>query len=305
MTLRRNILLFHQGALGDFIITWPLALAMGRAFAQSRVFYVTTGQKGALAEKALRVESVDVEGGWHHLFSESPQLPDSAARLLGGAQWIISFVSNGSDRWAQNIKTIAPHAALVSISTTPRSEFSGHITAHLLEQLKPWPVIEAALDQMLKSIASRGVGVLPRAGGPVVVHPGAGSGKKCWPPEKFLELAGRLAAAGKRVQFVLGEVELERWPARQVEQFSTAGEVCRPATLVGLMDVLIRASAFVGNDSGPGHLAGILGIPTVSVFGPTDAARWKPLGPRVNVVQGEWEQLTARTVAEAVQSINE
>ena len=305
MTLRRNILLFHQGALGDFIVTWPLALAMGRVFAQSRVFYVTTAQKGALAERALRVESVDVEGGWHHLFSESPQLPESAARLLDGAQWVINFVADANDRWSQNVKSIAPQAALVSLATTPNLGFSGHITAQLLEQLKPWPVIEAALDQMLKSIANRGMGVLPRVDGPVVLHPGAGSGKKCWPPEMFLELAVRLSSAGRRVQFVLGEVELERWPARQIEQFSMAAEVCRPQTLVGLMDLLTRAAAFVGNDSGPGHLSGILGVPTVSIFGPTDAARWKPLGPRVTVAHGEWERVTAQRVVDAVNALSE
>lgn len=298
MALRRNILLFHQGALGDFIVTWPLALAMGRAFAQGRVFYVTAGQKGALAEKALRVESADVEGGWHQLFSESPQLPEPAARLLAGAQWVISFVSDGNDRWARNVRTIAPEAALVPLSTTPEPEFSGHITEQLLRQLKPWPVIEAALGQILKSIASRGIGSSWRADGPVVLHPGAGSGKKCWPPEMFLELSRQLAAAGRRVQFVLGEVELEQWPQSRIEQFSGAAEVLRPATLVELFDRLAAASAFVGNDSGPGHLAGILGLPTISIFGPSDPSRWKPLGPRVRVIDGPWERISPERVIE-------
>src|SRR3982751_7078687 len=63
MALRRNVLIFHSGALGDFILSWPLALAFGRLFAQSRIFYVTQRQKGQLAEKALRIESVDAETG--------------------------------------------------------------------------------------------------------------------------------------------------------------------------------------------------------------------------------------------------
>ena len=67
LALRRNILLFHLGALGDFVVTWPLALALARIYPQSRLFFVTHGQKGALAEKVLRVESADIEAGWHHL----------------------------------------------------------------------------------------------------------------------------------------------------------------------------------------------------------------------------------------------
>ena len=62
MALRRNILLFHQGALGDFVLTWPIALALARIHPQSRVFYVTHAQKGKLAEKVLGVESVRSDG---------------------------------------------------------------------------------------------------------------------------------------------------------------------------------------------------------------------------------------------------
>jgi heptosyltransferase-3 len=66
------------------------------------------------------------------------------------------------------------------------------------------------------------------------------------------------------------------------------------------MDRVARALAFVGNDSGPGHLAGILGVPTVSIFGPKDPARWKPLGPTVNVVQGEWETIDVNEVIKMI-----
>jgi ADP-heptose:LPS heptosyltransferase len=300
MALRRNILIFHQGALGDFIVTWPLALGLARVFAQSRVFYVTAGQKGALAEKALRVESVDVEGRWHQLFSSDPKLPEPAARLLAGAQHIINFVSGPEDLWARNVRAIAPEASLVTVSTVPPDSFSGHVTGHLLAQLKSFPVIEAAMGQMLQSIATRGLALARPADRTVVLHPGAGSGKKCWPPEQFLKLAELLKQAGRPVQVILGEVELERWPAAQVDEFSKLAEVKRPGTLVELLHTLVGASAFVGNDSGPGHLAGVIGVPTVSIFGPKDPASWKPLGPHVAVIAGEWDEISAAQVFNAV-----
>ena len=88
MLPRRNVLVFHSGALGDFVLTWPLAVALGRLFPQSRVFYVTQRQKGLLAERVLRVESVDGEGGWHHLFSESPNLPEPRPTYSPGARGV-------------------------------------------------------------------------------------------------------------------------------------------------------------------------------------------------------------------------
>jgi ADP-heptose:LPS heptosyltransferase len=299
MALRRNILVFHQGALGDFVVTWPLALALGRVFAQSRIFYVTAGQKGALAEKALRLESSDIENGWHHLFSQEPRLPDAAAKLLDGAQQIISFISGPDDLWARNVGTLAHDVPLITLATTPPDDFAGHITDFILQQLRPFPVIEAAMSQMLRSIAARGLGLSGSTDGPVVLHPGAGSGKKCWPVEQFLELADRLRKAGRQVQVILGEVELECWPAGQIESFKRAADLKRPQTLTDLMDVLRAASRFVGNDSGPGHLAAIMGVPTVSIFGPKDAMRWRPLGPDVRLVQGEWGQVDAEAVLQA------
>lgn len=300
LPLRRNILIFHQGALGDFIVTWPLALGLARVFAQSRVFYVTAGQKGALAEKALRVESADVEGGWHQLFSAEPKLPDPAAKLIAGAQQIISFVSSAQEPWAKNVSKLAPDAALVCLSTVPPDSFSGHITEHLLAQLEAQPVIQAAMGQMLQSIRSRGLALARPAGRTVVLHPGAGSGKKCWPPDQFLRLAELLKAAGRPVEVILGEVELERWPAAQIDAFSKVAEIQRPHTLIELMQTITGASVFVGNDSGPGHLAGMMGTPTLSIFGPKDPARWKPLGPRVTAVQGDWDQITAQSVLTAI-----
>jgi hypothetical protein len=269
---------------------------VARAFAQSRVFYVTAGQKGALAERALRVESVDVEGGWHQLYSEEPKLPEPAAKLLKAAQQVISFVAGPEDTWARNVKRFAPEAPLTTLRTIPADDFAGHVTDHMLAQLRSVPVIAAAMGQMLQSIASRGLGGVPPAVGPVVLHPGAGSGKKCWPAERFLELAGLLKGSGRNVQVILGDVEREGWPREQIEAFARNAEVREPQTLVELKDVLAGASAFVGNDSGPGHLAGIIGIPTFSIFGPKDPARWRPLGPRVATVTGEWEEITAQRV---------
>lgn len=49
--------------------------------------------------------------------------------------------------------------------------------------------------------------------------------------------------------------------------------------------LLQRAALAVANDTGPGHMAGALGTPTISVMGATEAARWAPWGPNVHVLQ--------------------
>src|ERR1700722_8411303 len=149
--MRRNVLIFHSGALGDFILTWPLAVALGRLLPQSRIFYVTHGQKGKLAEKVLGVESIDIESGWHPLFAESAQLPDPATRLLAGAQWVFSFVAGEGSQWARNIARLAPEARLISLSQSPPGGYVDHLTDYLVEQLHPWTAWEQGVGQILRS----------------------------------------------------------------------------------------------------------------------------------------------------------
>src|SRR4051812_7612452 len=90
---KRNVLIFHLGALGDFVLSWPLAMALARIHPQSRIIYVTHAQKGALAAKVLRVESSDIESGWHHLHGDATRLPEGPRKLLAGAHAIYTFLA--------------------------------------------------------------------------------------------------------------------------------------------------------------------------------------------------------------------
>ncbi len=308
MALRRNILLFHQGALGDFVVTWPVALGLARVYAQSRLFYVTHSEKGKLADKVLRVEWADAEAGWNGLFGPAgsqPALPEVSAKLLAGAQMVVGFLSGSSKAWADNVRRLAPEANVLVINPTPPDEWKGHATEYQLEQLLPWPAAHAAAEQMLRSDHTRGVSVQrPNPPTRTVIHPGSGSPLKNWPVERYLELAGILSGQGHDVRILIGEVEQERWTPDVLARLSAVGSLARPATYLELLAELQPARVFIGNDSGPGHLAGILGVPTLSLFGPTDPARWKPLGPHVRTIRREpMDDLDVRSALAEVQTL--
>lgn len=312
--LRRHVLIFHQAALGDFIVTWPLAVALGRMFAQSRISYVTHASKGQLAGRVIGVEAIDVEHGWHLLHAEHGELSEANRKTLASAHLIVSFVSNPGDAWEQNIARLAPEAKLIRLRTRPVDDtpardpelpetLQNHITAVLLAQLGGSPVVAAGLRQILRSVMTRGlpIGGVQQAG--VAIHPGAGKAEKCWPVERFIALAERLKEKQIPVRILLGQAEIEKWPASAIEKISLAGDVQCPATLLDLLQAIASGSAFVGNDSGPAHLAGIIGLPTVSLFA-TDPARWRPLGPRVGVVRSDsMDQISVDEVEAVLNSI--
>ena len=287
VSIRRNVLIFHLGALGDFVMTWPLAMAAGRLFAQSRVMVVSHAQKGALAEKVLRVESVDIEQGWHQLFNADLQLPERCEKLLAGAHSVFSFIASADEPWSQNLKRLAPNAELICLRTkAPDDAPPMHVTEYIASQLGSQPAIQAAVTQMLRSIRERGVSGTRSSDGPIVIHPGSGAARKCWPVEGFVELATSLKREGRTVKFVVGETELEQWPADRVEQLRRVGEILQPPSYLDLLNAIHSAGTFIGNDTGPTHLAAITGVKTVALFG-SDPTRWAPIGPQVTIVQAE------------------
>jgi len=301
MALRRNILIFHLGALGDFIITWPLALAMARLYPQSRVFYVTHSQKGALAEKVLRVESLEIEAGWHALFTEHGSLPEPAIRTLAGAHTVLSFLANEQSTWANEVRRVSPDVNLLTLSTAAPDDFSGHITEFLLTQLSKSLPAQTGMAQMLKSITERGLLASRAAGDYLLIHPGSGSPAKNWPAERFCKLAKQLNESGRPVRVILGDVELERWPKETISAFESVAQIVRPASLLELYSQIASASALIGNDSGPAHLAGVVGIPTVTLFASSKTTRWRPLGPRVQALEGPLDQISVSAVMTAIE----
>ncbi len=295
--LRRNVLIFHQGALGDFILTWPLAMALSRLYPQSRIVYVTHGQKGALAERVLRVDCADVEGGWHQLYSDAPKLPEPAARLLAGAHSIFSFVAGADQIWTTNARTLEPEAQVTRLEPRPPADYRGHFTDFLVEQLRDATAVQAATIAMLGGVAQRGLAGRYAGGNPVIVHPGSGGEHKCWPRDNFLRLVREIKKT-RPVRVILGEAEFERWPADEIYRFEAEAEVVRPKSLVELYEQLAHCSAAVMNDSGPAHLAGIIGVPTVCLFGPSNPTIWRPLGPRVSLVHNDpLEDIEPRAVS--------
>jgi ADP-heptose:LPS heptosyltransferase len=105
----------------------------------------------------------------------------------------------------------------------------------------------------------------------VVIHPGASAAYKRWPAENFRDLAARLATHSP-----VAWIETPETPAVGL---SDAVQRIRTNNLRELTGWLDRARLFVGNNSGPLHLASALGTPSLILNGPTDPA-WDPIWHR-------------------------
>jgi ADP-heptose:LPS heptosyltransferase len=129
----------------------------------------------------------------------------------------------------------------------------------------------------------------------VVISPGGTHPRRLWPTENLAALVSQLKFPSPTKFYVIGSVEDARRGEELVRQFpnqviSLAGKT----NLMQLIALIANAILFVGNDSGPAHIAGALGVATVVISPfptsckeehPNSPVRFRPCGPRVSVVQ--------------------
>ncbi len=101
-----------------------------------------------------------------------------------------------------------------------------------------------------------------------VIHPAASAPDKTWTPKGFLEVARHLEKSGHEVVFIGGPSD----DLSPFHSFRTLGG----APLAEIQSLLASALLFVGNDSGPAHMAAAFGVPSVVLFGASDPAIWGP-----------------------------
>ena len=119
----------------------------------------------------------------------------------------------------------------------------------------------------------------------VVIHPGSGSAHKCVGPEILASVVAVLQHSGT-IPVIL-EGPADRAPVeRLVQSCLQPPVVLKGLDVLTVAGVLAHARFFLGQDSGVTHMAGLLGMRTVALFGPTDQARWAPRGAHVTIVQG-------------------
>jgi heptosyltransferase-1 len=101
---------------------------------------------------------------------------------------------------------------------------------------------------------------------------GTARDEKLWPEEHWCELASLAAGAGYRVSLPWGS-DSEHERAERIAKIDPAVFVLPRLNLKTLAALLHRSSGVVAVDTGLGHLSAALGVPAISMYGPTSPAR--------------------------------
>ncbi len=112
----------------------------------------------------------------------------------------------------------------------------------------------------------------------VAMHPSARRAVRRWPLDRFAQLAESIA----QLESVRVLVFVD--PDGYGDTLETTGATCIRASIEELPAYLHRCAVFVGNDTGPAHIAAAVGSTTVTIFGPGAIDWFRPFGPGQRVV---------------------
>jgi ADP-heptose:LPS heptosyltransferase len=130
-----------------------------------------------------------------------------------------------------------------------------------------------------------------------VLHPFAATAEKTWPADRFIQIAHHLESQGVEPVFLAG-------PADNPSRFS-GFRVVAGAPLRETKTQLAGASLFIGNDSGPAHMAAAFGVPVVVLFGPSDHVVWAPWQVESEILKGEDGKIESIHLERVVQAVDQ
>jgi ADP-heptose:LPS heptosyltransferase len=300
-----RIVVFHQGALGDFLLTVPIVEELCAAWPGSGI---ASGGAKVLIDFWAKPEYVSLLEGKRYLGAsysvhgplvsalfrddlwQSVPLPD----FLLNAHHVFIFGQSGSqllsERLSVRLNGRVDWVRSFPLPDSPRV----HVSDFLRQQVKelgfelremPW-----SLDPPSRALQASARQLEDWGGSekPVLVHPGSGGKRKVWPLANWSALLCWLK------EDLHLPVLLSVGPADEyLEDFAIAMaradvRVVSGLSTLELAALLSHCRLYVGSDSGVSHLAAAVGLSTVAVFGPSDPAIWAPGGRSVRVLQRAW-----------------
>lgn len=262
----RSILMVRSGALGDTILTIPVLEAIRQSRPEARITLLGNRAYRSLIPPEFAFQPIDsVEWAW--LFEPcldpgiEKRVPfDEAYVVLANPEPVVESLRNSG------VNRIT--------STSSRAEPRRHLVETVCARMGlPTPPRKARL---------KSIDIGPRTD-MMWLHPGSGGPRKCVPIPVLIEYAeaAKQAVAARHIAVTLGEAdefvtEDPHWSRLVAREEVT---VVHGRTLEDLRRKLGSSCLFMGNDSGIGHLAANLGIPSIVVFRSTDPAVWQPWVP--------------------------
>jgi ADP-heptose:LPS heptosyltransferase len=284
-----NSFIHHDGALGDVLLSLPAIRSLKRE--GNRLHLAGRGDVVAFLREAGAVDEASSSDSGRYASLYTGNVADRTRTFLSGFSRAVIFTVRPDSVLVAAVRSVISDTRVVI--TVPPEGVAVPLAHFRLSQLAPGEYVGSgpflAVPQPDRDLAAD---TLSRAGYDgsrplIAIHPGSSGRAKCWPLGNYLELIARLQEGmGAFVIILTGPAEDASFRDRIVA--FTRGRpgvvAVADAPLTTVAALLGLSHLFIGNDSGIGHLAAMLGSSVLILFGPTDPALWRPVGQQVTAI---------------------
>jgi len=251
-------------SLGDCVLTTPAVDILKRDRPDLRLGVVVEAGFRSIFEDNPDVDEI-LDPHWRAVRGFRPRLclnlhggtRSAWMTALSGAQYRAGF-GHFRNQWAYNARIPRAQEILGEERTV-------HTAEHLASAMF-W--LGAARVEIARAKLLVDGPVLKPAQPMAAIHAVAATAAKTWRADGFLAVADYLKRSGMEPVFIGGASDnLEPFEAYRTVRGAPLGEIKK---------LLSGASLFVGNDSGPAHMAAAFGVPVLAIFGASDPAIWGP-----------------------------
>jgi len=295
----RNILIIKPSSLGDIVHALPVLAALRRGFPEAHISWMIRPEFAGLVEnhpdltRTIIFDRKFLGKSWYHpkalkaLLCLIKHLRREKYDLIIDLQGLFR---TGSLSWLSGCKhriglsEAREFASIFYTKKVPHTQQNTHMVDYYLSVVKRigisdydvsfiLPANEKDSDSVDKLLRDNKV----EPDNYAVVIPGSAHADKCWPAEKFAQIAERIHNE-YGLEFVAAGSVSEKQIIKELKTNSTASvaNLAGLTSLTELVELLRKARLVVGNDTGPGHIAAVLGIPLVMIFGRANPARVGP-----------------------------
>ncbi|MFM8655971.1 MAG: glycosyltransferase family 9 protein [Chthoniobacterales bacterium] len=287
-----RVLVIRGGALGDFLLTLPVLCALRVASRHLEILaypqFTALAREAGLVAGGRSIEYGPLAGFFARGAIQDPNLRDYFATFDAA----LSYLYDPDGIFAENLRA----SGLRRFVAGPhKPESKGHAIDQLAAPLAELgvPMMERAADIRLPTSESRP---------PIVaIHPGSGSKTKNWPVAHWEALACELLATHPSIRLAIVGGEADGTELESLAKFRSHERVefWQSLPLTALAGKLGGARGYIGHDTGVSHLAAVLGVPSLLLFGPSDPSVWAPPHQHVQILRaadGDLSELKFSTV---------
>jgi len=323
----KNILVIHFGQLGDVVLGLPALGAIREKFTDARITLLLGKATGEIAKLANVADD--------HILVDRVLLRDgNQLRSIAKIFKLVSEVRSRKFDLVIDLHSLSETNLLGFFSGAKHRLFANRESRSLdsLSNFQPRPPVE----DKSKHAASRYFNVLLPLGiqnptpsfrfkpdtadvdhlnawlfsdipdgfdGSVGLFPGAGNPSRCWKLENFAELAKRLADTRLRPIIFLGPEE-DGLKDDVIKLFPNGTRIIDGLTIAEFIAAVSQLSVFVGNDTGPIHLAACSGVPVVLLLDERAPTTYLPLTADLEIVRNQTiDKITVEDVFHAIKEI--